>query len=214
MKRSHGISVTRHCSNKRICCSLDAIPDAVKSGSFGAVSEQIKVDLFDTVVKSAFPHFDALLTAAWNVVSIYAAVGTEFPDLHTAVVELKHVLDDFDEAAGMGGEEDVKYGEKLDSDVKECQGLLLASTTATQTGKSVDGHLDKGVAHQPTRLRENMSELGRLHPNRQSKQIACSSVSTSSTRPTSHRPPSGIFRPSPFAKSSSQRERGPTAWPT
>lgn len=38
--------------------------------------------------------------ASWNVVSIYSACGSDFPDLHRSIVILKSVLQDFDEAFG------------------------------------------------------------------------------------------------------------------
>jgi hypothetical protein len=60
----------------------------------------IKVDLFNSVVNTAFPNFDNLMMASWNVVSIYSACGSDFPELHKAIVELKGVLQDFDEAFG------------------------------------------------------------------------------------------------------------------
>jgi hypothetical protein len=51
-------------------------------------------------VKTAFPNFDNLMMASWNVVSIYSACGSDFPELHRAIVTLKGVLQDFDEAFG------------------------------------------------------------------------------------------------------------------
>lgn len=40
------------------------------------------------------------MMASWNVVSIYSACGSDFPDLHRSIVTLKSVLQDFDEAFG------------------------------------------------------------------------------------------------------------------
>jgi len=64
----------------------------------------VKIELFNSIAKTAFPNFDNLMTAAWNVVSIYSACGSEFPDLHSAIVVLKDVLRDFDEAFGRRGD--------------------------------------------------------------------------------------------------------------
>jgi hypothetical protein len=58
------------------------------------------VDLFNSIVKTAFPNFDNLMIAAWNVVTIYTACGSDFPDLHKAIVDLKGVLQDYDESVG------------------------------------------------------------------------------------------------------------------
>jgi hypothetical protein len=53
------------------------------------------------------------MMASWNVVSVYANVGTDFPELHKAIVDLKNVLQDFEEAFGA----QVKRGEmKVRSD--------------------------------------------------------------------------------------------------
>jgi hypothetical protein len=77
---------------------LETIPDTVKSETFNTIPTQIKVDLFNSVVKAAFPNFDNLIVASWNVVSVYANVGSDFPELHKAVVELKGALEEFESA--------------------------------------------------------------------------------------------------------------------
>jgi hypothetical protein len=40
------------------------------------------------------------MMASWNVVSVYSNVGTDFPELHKSIVELKSVLQDFEEGIG------------------------------------------------------------------------------------------------------------------
>jgi len=40
------------------------------------------------------------MIASWNVVTIYSSCGSDFPELHTAIVDLKSVLQDFDETFG------------------------------------------------------------------------------------------------------------------
>jgi hypothetical protein len=40
------------------------------------------------------------MMASWNVVSIYSNVGTDFPELHKAIVDLKSVLQDFEGSLG------------------------------------------------------------------------------------------------------------------
>jgi hypothetical protein len=68
---------------------------------FNAIPNQVKADLFNNVLKTAFPNFNNLMMASWNVVSIYSNVGTDFPELHTAIVDLKSVLQDFEESHGL-----------------------------------------------------------------------------------------------------------------
>lgn len=85
-------------SNKRQRVGLEAIPDTIKSETFNTIPSQIKVDLFNNIIKTAFPNFDNLITASWNVVSVYSNVGSDFPELHKAVVELKGALEEFETA--------------------------------------------------------------------------------------------------------------------
>jgi hypothetical protein len=99
-RRKPGEPVPKHSSNKRKRVGLDTIPDAAKSSTFNTIPDCIKVDLFNNVVKTAFPNFDNLMMASWNVVSVYSNVGSEFPEMHKAVVELKGVLQDFEEGFG------------------------------------------------------------------------------------------------------------------
>lgn len=80
---------------------LNIIPANTKSATFDTIPEHVKIDLFDNVVKTAFPNFDNLMMASWNVVSVYSACGSDFPEMHKAIVELKDVLQDFDEAFGV-----------------------------------------------------------------------------------------------------------------
>lgn len=48
------------------------------------------------MIKTAFPNFDNLMIASWNVISVYSNVGSEFPELHKAIVDLKLVLNEFE----------------------------------------------------------------------------------------------------------------------
>ncbi|KAH7087874.1 hypothetical protein FB567DRAFT_355804 [Paraphoma chrysanthemicola] len=100
-KRLPGAPVVKHASNKRKRVGLDTIPESAKAETFNTIPDAIKVNLFNNVVKTAFPNFDNLMMASWNVVSVYSNVGTDFPELHKAIVELKSVLQDFEE--GLGG---------------------------------------------------------------------------------------------------------------
>jgi hypothetical protein len=95
-KRSIGEPVPKHPANKRKRIGLASIPDAVKSDFFARIPDQFKIELFNSIAKSAFPNFDNLLMAAWNVVSVYEHVGSEFGQLHTSITDLKTVLQEFD----------------------------------------------------------------------------------------------------------------------
>ncbi|KAI4678084.1 uncharacterized protein J4E88_006603 [Alternaria novae-zelandiae] len=99
-KRRPNDEVIPHISNKRKRAGLDIIPEDVKSNIFNTIPSNIKVDLFNSVVKTAFPNFNNLMIASWNVVTIYSSCGSDFPELHTAIVDLKSVLQDFDETFG------------------------------------------------------------------------------------------------------------------
>lgn len=127
----------------------------MKSAAFNTIAEHIKVDLFNTFSKTAFPHFDNLMMASWNVVSVYSAVGTDFPELHKAIVELKHVLVDFDEAFGQKIDRtDVRYRADFDPAKRtgkdEPRALLPPSTlNARQESGLVNGKsLVSGVGEQ------------------------------------------------------------------
>ncbi|KAF2128406.1 hypothetical protein P153DRAFT_397482, partial [Dothidotthia symphoricarpi CBS 119687] len=102
-KRKPGDPITKHTSNKRRRIGLDTIPDNVKSEMFNTIPDQLKVEFFNTMVKTAFPNFDNLMMASWNVVSVYSNVGSEFPELHKAIVDLKAVLDEFETACATKG---------------------------------------------------------------------------------------------------------------
>lgn len=99
-KRQPGEAVSKHTSNKRKRIGLDTIPQDAKTATFDTIPEKIKIDLFDNVVRTALPNFDNLMMASWNVVSVYSNVGTDFPELHKSIVELKSVLQDFEDGFG------------------------------------------------------------------------------------------------------------------
>ncbi|KAF2823803.1 hypothetical protein CC86DRAFT_457440 [Ophiobolus disseminans] len=99
-KRRPGEAVNKHTSNKRKRIGLDTIPQDAKTATFDTIPEKIKIDLFDNVIKTALPNFDNLMMASWNVVSVYSNVGTDFPELHKSIVELKSVLQDFEDGFG------------------------------------------------------------------------------------------------------------------
>jgi hypothetical protein len=99
-KRRPSDTVAKHSSNKRKRVGLETISDDAKTATFNSIPDKIKVDLFNNVVKTAFPNFDNLMVASWNVVSVYSNIGTDFPELHKSIVELKSVLQDFEESVG------------------------------------------------------------------------------------------------------------------
>ncbi|KAL6164822.1 hypothetical protein ACJQWK_09544 [Exserohilum turcicum] len=104
-KRAPNEKILPHISNKRKRTSLDIIPASTKSRTLDTLPNHVKIDLFNSIVQTAFPNFEDLMTACWNVISIYTACGTDFPELHRAIVELKGVLLDFEHAFGHSGGE-------------------------------------------------------------------------------------------------------------
>lgn len=98
-KRS-GDSITRHPLNKKRRISIDNVSSNVKTDTVNRLPDQTKVDLFNAFVKSAFPDFDNLLMASWNVVSIFVNVGSEDLMLHNSIGDLHEVLLRFDDFFG------------------------------------------------------------------------------------------------------------------
>ena len=82
----------------------------MKVESVNRLSDQTKVDLFNTFIKSAFPEFDSLLMASWNVVSVYCCVGTEDMMLHNSIGELNEVLQKFEDQYIKSGKSRVSSG--------------------------------------------------------------------------------------------------------
>ena len=99
-KQALNEEIVQHVSNKRKCVGLDAIPEDAKRKTFDTIPSHVKVDLFNSIINTAFPNFNNLMIASWNVITIYTACGSDFPDLHKAIVDLKGVLQDFDESFG------------------------------------------------------------------------------------------------------------------
>jgi hypothetical protein len=99
-KRAPNDEIIQHVSNKRKCVGLDTIPEDAKRKTFDTIPSHVKVDLFNSIVNTAFPNFNNLMIASWNVITIYTACGSDFPDLHKAIADLKGVLQDFDESFG------------------------------------------------------------------------------------------------------------------
>ncbi|KAL5121661.1 hypothetical protein ACEQ8H_000347 [Pleosporales sp. CAS-2024a] len=132
-----GESLPKHPSNKRKAIGLDTIPQYAKTATFNAIPNNIKVDLFNNVIKTAFPNFDNLMMASWNVVSVYSNVGTDFPELHKSIVELKNVLQDFEES----------FTPKVDR--AELQ-YRHDFAPPTQERSEDDGNQEHGAPNQPT----------------------------------------------------------------
>lgn len=96
-RKRPGELINRHPLNKKKRIGVDHIRDDVKTESVNRLSDQTKIDLFNTFIKSAFPEFDNLLMASWNVVTVYCSVGTEDMMLHTSIGELNEVLQKFED---------------------------------------------------------------------------------------------------------------------
>ena len=189
-KRKPGDLIAKHCSNKHRCAGLDSIPDAMKSACFSSVPKNIKVDLFNSIITTAFPNFDNLMIAAWNVVSIYAAVGTHFPDLHKAVVELKHVLDDFDDNFGTEVNCGVlRYRADLDCHARNGSSLLLTSTSkATQTETKIVGQVDGETMDRPIDLRDDARVISQQRQDMSWSSLQSSLSNQQASGPTPNSP--------------------------
>jgi hypothetical protein len=95
-----GDPITRHPLNKKKRISLDNVSSNTKTEAVNQLPDQTKVELFNAFVKSAFPDFDNLLMASWNVVSIFVNVGSEDLMLHNSIGDLHDVLLRFDDYFG------------------------------------------------------------------------------------------------------------------
>lgn len=135
-RREPNTRVTPHITNNRPTVGLSSIPASLKAATFAAISEQIKIDLFNNIASTAFPNFDNLMVASWNVVSVYSACGSDFPEMHKAVVELKDVLQDFD--AAFGGEVSrtpVQYRSDWSGETKCGSGAAKAAQPQTKVAE-------------------------------------------------------------------------------
>ena len=99
-RKRPGEFISRHELNKKKRIGLDHVSDRIKTEAVNGLPDETKIDLFNAFVRSAFPDFDNLLMASWNVVSIYVNVGSENEMLHNSVGDLHEVLMKFDELLG------------------------------------------------------------------------------------------------------------------
>ncbi|KAL5382082.1 hypothetical protein DPSP01_006760 [Paraphaeosphaeria sporulosa] len=93
-------SIIRHPLNKKKRIGVENVSSAIKTDAVNRLPDHAKIDLFNAFVKSAFPDFDNLLMASWNVVSIFVNVGSEDLMLHNSIGDLHEVLLRFDEFFG------------------------------------------------------------------------------------------------------------------
>ena len=78
--------------------------------------------------------------ASWNVVSVYSNVGTDFPELHKSIVELKSVLQDFEESFGVKAKrEDARYRRDLEPANRQSADGSEARPTPTPDVAQQDG---------------------------------------------------------------------------
>ncbi|KAF1957526.1 hypothetical protein CC80DRAFT_592776 [Byssothecium circinans] len=97
-KRLPGEPILKHVANKRRRIGFDQVPNFIKCDVFSSISAQTKIDLFDTLLKTAMPRFDDLMMACWNVAGVYNGTGTECAELHRVVYQMIEVLKEFDES--------------------------------------------------------------------------------------------------------------------
>lgn len=137
-KRTIGEAVRKHPANKRKRIGLSSIPDSVKAQVFERIPDQLKTELFNSIALAAFPDFDNLIMAAWNVVSVYDHVGTDSPELHHSVTELKSILREFDSVYRK--ERGAERVAKENPDVKD---ELLQTSTADDGLDSSRNEIDR-----------------------------------------------------------------------
>ncbi|KAJ4353980.1 uncharacterized protein N0V89_005712 [Didymosphaeria variabile] len=120
-RKRPGELVTRHPLNKKKRISLDNVSSSVKTEAVNRLPDQTKVDLFNAFVKSAFPDFDNLLMASWNVVSIFVNVGSEDLMLHNSIGDLHDVLLKFDDYFGKSrkSRSDIHDAARLQKDFRD-----------------------------------------------------------------------------------------------
>ncbi|KAH9872581.1 hypothetical protein J1614_004974 [Plenodomus biglobosus] len=136
-RREPNTPVTPHITNNRPIVGLSSIPASLKAATFAAIPEQIKIDLFNNIASTAFPNFENLMIASWNVVSVYSACGSDFPEMHKAVVELKDVLQDFNAAFGAGvSRTPVQYRSDWSGEAKTGSGAAKATQPRTEVAES------------------------------------------------------------------------------
>ncbi|KAF2738577.1 hypothetical protein EJ04DRAFT_40733 [Polyplosphaeria fusca] len=99
LKRANG-QIERHPCNKRTRVGLESITDLAKCETVDKMPVRIKIELFDAVMNATVPKLDNVMTGAWNAVYVYEHIGSQFPDLHTAMADLRSALVKFEAANG------------------------------------------------------------------------------------------------------------------
>ncbi|KAJ4302854.1 ATPase of 26S proteasome regulatory subunit 4 [Kalmusia sp. IMI 367209] len=95
-EREPGELIARHPLNKKKKISFKDISENVKTESVTRLPDDTKIQLFNAFIKSAFPNFDSLMVASWNVVSVYVHAGSDDKELHDAIGDLHEILMEFD----------------------------------------------------------------------------------------------------------------------
>ncbi|KAJ4379292.1 hypothetical protein N0V86_005337 [Didymella sp. IMI 355093] len=150
--------IIKHASNKRQRIGLETIPENVKSETFNAIPAQVKVNLFDNIIKTAFPNFDNLIIASWNVVSVYANVGSDFPELHKAVVELKGALEEFESAYAPSRTKSVK-SRKESTPVQQNGGSGSRTSTPVKEARGTPVPAARSHVVTASQMQENNSTI-------------------------------------------------------
>ncbi|CAI6333397.1 unnamed protein product [Periconia digitata] len=134
--RAAGDPIPRHAANKRKRIGLPGIPDAIKSEALGSIPDHTRVILFDMIMKNAFPHFDNLMMASWNVVSLFSGTGTEENELLRAIAQLDAVLREFDDYYAIPKKMKRSSVEENGSGAKDRDMLAPANPVNSRSGSS------------------------------------------------------------------------------
>ncbi|KAJ4989396.1 hypothetical protein SVAN01_05121 [Stagonosporopsis vannaccii] len=204
--------ITKHISNKRQRVGLEAIPDNVKSETFNTIPTQIKVDLFNNIIKTALPNFDNLITASWNVVSVYSNVGSDFPELHKAVVELKGALEEFENAyapRSKGG----RSRKEATSSQQSGGGISRTATPSREGRDTATPGARANVATVDQRHDDNLSAGAPHHEGVDEEEIKAETRRTPQQQDQYHMPPPPRLAPKIQHQPISQDEHVPAAPP-
>ncbi len=119
---------------------------AAEITAFDAIPSQLKIDLVDSIIKTAVPGLDDLLAAASSVVSLCLDAEAESWERNKAILELKDVLETFGVALQGSGQEE----SKTDIDVGQESNEEYAVFNKEQNGS---------IFNQPVEVRDRESGL-------------------------------------------------------
>ncbi len=113
---------------------------AAEITAFDAIPSQLKIDLVDSIIKTAVPGLDDLLAAASSVVSVCLDAEAESWERNKAILELKDVLDIFGVALQGSGQEESKTEVDVGQESNEEYTILNRERDEQRTDQPVEVH--------------------------------------------------------------------------